>query len=343
MSRSPLVALVLLAACTPEGRYQRLLDRVDSPGAQLAVVHPDGERWTGAAGTAGGPGDVRPDTAFLVGSNTKVMTTAIVLQLVDEGALSLDDAAATWVPALGPGISIRDLLQHTSGVGEYFDHDDLATDEARARSWIPDELVSLGLEVRNDGPQRTATYANTNFVAAGLIVESVEERPFGEVLRDRILEPLGMERSGFVDSGEVPPSHVAQGEGGEWGTVTIVDPSTGWAAGSAYASAADLARLYEAIALGELYDPGLLDQQLDFVEADLGFQEEGMETFYGLGMMAVDVRGQRYIGHLGSVEGFSCLGLMDPESTAVAVLTTNTSDTDFLTAPAKALGIASRQ
>jgi D-alanyl-D-alanine carboxypeptidase len=337
--------LALSAACSAETRYQRIVDRVDSPGAQLAVIEPGGHLWTGAAGEAAPGVPVSDEHAFLLGSNTKVFTAAVVLQLVDEGLLDLDASATTWVPQLDPAITIRDLLQHTSGLGEYFEHEWMTADgrAAMADPWTPEELIDLGQEVRDDGPQSTATYANTNFIAAGLVIEAIEGRSFGEVLTDRVLSPLGMDSSGLAQTGEVAPAHVALGEGGVWGVPTWVDPSVGWAAGSAYASALDLARFYEAALSGELYGSDLVDAQLAAVEADLGFGGEGLKTFYGLGMMVVEVDGKRIIGHRGGTQGATSLAIQDPGTGAIAVLLTNTSDVDILTAPMKALRIAGRQ
>lgn len=340
----PALAIILSTGCSAETRYQQLVDRVQSPGAQLAVIEPDGQLWSGSAGEAAPGVPVSDERAFLLGSNTKVLTAAVVLQLVDDGLLDLDASAATWVPQLDPAISVRDLLKHTSGLGEYFEHAVMTADDraAMADSWTPEELIDLGQEVRDDGPQTTAVYANTNFIAAGLVIEAIEGRPFGEVLTARVLSPLGMDSAGLLESGEAVPSHIALGEGGQWGEASWVDPSVGWAAGSAYASAPDLARFYEALLSGELYGPELVEAQLDVVEADLGFGGEGMETFYGLGMMVVEVDGHRIVGHRGGTAGATSLAIQDPETGAIAVLLTNTSSVDILTAPMKALRIAGR-
>ena len=345
MPRLLALTLLLSLGCSAERRYQRILDRVDSPGAQLAVIEPTGIAWSGAAGE-GAPGDAASgDTAFLIGSNTKVITTAVVLQLVDEGELALDDSAANWVPALDPSITIEDLLRHTSGLGEYFDHEQMTADDgaAMAEVWTPDALIALGTEVRDDGPQKTAVYANTNFVAAGLVVEAVEGQPFGAVADARIFEPLGMTRSGFIDAGDPIPDHIALGDGGKWDAATWVDPSVGWAAGSAYASASDLAVFYEAALGGELYSAALVDAQLDTVSADLGFEEDGVDTFYGLGLMDVRFGKNQVFGHLGMVEGSTSLALQDPDTGAISVLLTNSSEVDFLSPSLRALRVAGRQ
>ena len=208
------LATLLAIGCSPERRYERILSHVDSDSAQLTVIDASAGTWSGASGD-----DVTTEQAFLIGSNTKVLTAAVVLQLVEEGALSLEESASIWVPQLDPAITIRDLLQHTSGIGEYFDHDEMTAHDgaAMADEWRPEELIALGLEVRDDGPQATATYANTNYIALGLVVEAVEERSIGATLSERLFAPLGMTRSGLLLSGDPVPAHLVLGEGGPGG------------------------------------------------------------------------------------------------------------------------------
>lgn len=339
----PSLAAFAAVGCAPEDRYQRTLDRVDSAGAQLAVIEPAGATWAGEAGEGRPDSLTEPGTAFLIGSNTKALTASVVLQLVDEGAVALADAASTWVPSLRPDITIQDLLQHTSGLGEYLEHEELLADAAMAQAWEPEALLALGQELGDAGPQATSVYANTNYIALGLLVEAVEGQDYRTSLTGRIFEPLGMSGSGFLEHGDATPAHLAWGDGGLYGDVTWVDASTGWAAGSAYATAQELARFYEAMLGGELFDQALADAQRAAVPADFGFEEEGVETLYGLGLMVVRFDGVEVVGHLGMVEGFTGLALHDPDSGAFSVLLTNASEVDFLTPSLKVLDLAGRQ
>lgn len=342
----PLFILPLLAAgCSAESRYERILNHIDSAGAQLAVVEAGGGTWSGAAGLADGQVEVTEDTAFLIGSNTKVITSAVVLQLVEEGHLELDDPASRWVPQLREDVTVRDLLQHTSGMGEYFDNEVLAADDGagKALSWTPEELIALGQEVRDDGPQEEGTYANTNFIALGRVVEAIEGRPYDVIVQERVFDTLEMEHAGIVTTGETAPGHLAQGEGGAWGVLTRYDASVGWASGSAYATASELAGFYEAVFQADLYGPEILAEQLDGKPADLGFSADGMETAYGLGMMVVTVDGQTIHGHLGRVDGFTSLAISDPETGAIAVVLTNASEVDVVGPAMKALRVAASQ
>jgi len=148
------IAALGLAGCSPEARYQRIVNRVDAPGAQLAVIEPGGDLWFGASGEADVDEAMTTEHGLLIGSNTKVWTAAVVLTLVDEERLALDDSAAAWVPQLDDAITVRDLLQHTSGLGEYFEHEDMS--ERLGESWTPEALIQLGQEVRAGADRRGA-------------------------------------------------------------------------------------------------------------------------------------------------------------------------------------------
>jgi len=320
--------------------YQAIVDGIDTPGAQLAIIEPDGDMWFGVGGEAMRGEPMTPEHRLLVGSNTKVWTAAATLMLVDEGALSLDDSASTWVPSLDPAITVRNLLQHTSGLGEFFLHPDMEGNGGEA--WAPGDLVALGQEVRDDGPG-ASVYANTNFIALGLILESVEGQPYPEIVQARLLDPLGLESSGIVTDPEMFPDAIAFGDGGFHGVVTPEHPSVGWAAGGGYSTAEDLAEFYRAMLGGELYGDDLLQAQLTSVPSDLGFGQPGVTEAYGLGVMDLDVGGQALTGHLGAVTGFHGWGLRDDASGALAVVLTNNSEVTSVGPILEALAIASSQ
>ena len=319
-----------------ESPYQEILDGVDAPGAQLVVVEADGDVWVGATGDATEGEPMTIGHHLLIGSNTKTWTAAIVLMLVDEGALTLDDSASTWVPALDPGISVRNLLQHTSGLGDYNEHPDM--EGHVGDMWTPDELITLGQDVRNDGPG-ASVYSNTNFIALGLIIESIEG-PYPEVLQSRVLGPLGLEDSGLVEDLDILPDDMAFGDGGAFGVVTPEHPSVGWSAGAGYSTAQDLSTFYRAMLAGELYDGSLLREQLAAVPSDLGFGQPGVSEGYGLGLMVLGVGDQVLTGHLGSLTGFHSWGLRDDESGALAVILTNNSDITSVPVVLEALSVA---
>ncbi len=302
------------------------------------MIEPDGDVWFGVGGDAAQGEPMTTDHRLLIGSNTKTWTAAVTLMLVDEGELSLDDAASTWVDTLDPAITIRDLLQHTSGLGEYFEHPDMKGHGGDP--WAPADLIALGQGVRDDGPG-ASVYSNTNYIALGLVLEAIEEQPYAEVIQTRLFEPLELGDSGVVTDSF--PEDLALGDGGALGVVTPEHPSVGWAAGAGYSTAEDLAEFYRAMLAGELYSDALLQQQLDDVPSDLGFGQPGVTEAYGLGLMMVGVGGQELTGHLGSLTGFHGWGLRDDVSGGLVVVLTNNSEVTSVGAVLEALAVAAEE
>ncbi|WP_234433285.1 serine hydrolase domain-containing protein, partial [Streptomyces sp. NRRL WC-3549] len=163
-----------------------------------------------------GTGDLESGAAVPVngqvraGSNTKPFTSAVVLQLAGEGEIDLDEPIETYLPGLvhgdgidGTRITVRNLLQHTSGLPDYTQS--LAPDpfEIRDTYYNPRDMVDLALsEKAVFEPGAKWQYSNTNYVLAGLLVEKVTGRPFGEEITNRIIRPLGLQDTYWPDAGE---------------------------------------------------------------------------------------------------------------------------------------------
>jgi D-alanyl-D-alanine carboxypeptidase len=185
-----------------------------APGAVLSLQSPD---WTydRAAGVAD-PENGTPiscDMAFQIGSNTKMMTATVILQLQEEGALSLDDRLALHLPEIaqdlpnGDVITLRQLANHTAGVFSYTDNapdgapgimeGDIADPDALRRGFTMTELVEFAIAHGEPsfppGAEGQWAYSNTGYILLGLIIERLEARPIADVFKARIFDPLGME------------------------------------------------------------------------------------------------------------------------------------------------------
>ncbi|HUR16146.1 MAG TPA: serine hydrolase, partial [Candidatus Limnocylindrales bacterium] len=152
--------------------------RLEVPGTSAVILFPDGSRWTGVFGLADVERDlpVQSDTTFAVGSVTKTFTTAAIFQLHDEGALSIDDPLANWLPDYpnASAITLRHLLGHTSGVFNYFEDPQynrrvFVTDVGHR--WTPDEILTAFAREPYGVPGEQFHYSNTGFVLLGLVVE----------------------------------------------------------------------------------------------------------------------------------------------------------------------------
>jgi D-alanyl-D-alanine carboxypeptidase len=168
------------------------------PGAVLLLRTPQGEfkvtYGTTQLGTTSPP---RADTHFRIASNTKSMTAAVIVQLAQEGKLSLDDPVSKYVPGVpnGDNITIDELLKMRSGLYNYTDAPELAAtvDRDPTKVWTTEELLALAFARPPNFPSGTAyEYNNTNYTLLGLIAEKVDGKPMARAMQDRLFGPLGM-------------------------------------------------------------------------------------------------------------------------------------------------------
>jgi CubicO group peptidase (beta-lactamase class C family) len=170
------------------------------PGVAVGILR-DGKRELHGYGLASIETEqpVRQETLFQIGSISKIYTTTLVMQLVDEGKLALDEPVITYLPDLKLSdeqaretITLHHLLTHTSGLfGDYFDDFGLG-DDALARA-----IATFDTLRQQFTPGALWTYCNTGFGLAGAIVERVTDQPFETAMRERLFKPLGLERSFF--------------------------------------------------------------------------------------------------------------------------------------------------
>jgi len=164
-------------------------------GASLAIL--DGsellEFTTGVTSVNTGV-DVTPETLFQIGSNTKLYTTTLLMQLVDEGRVKLDKPVRTYVRGFkvadsdaAASITVKQLLNHTSGIqGDYF------ADHGRGDDCVANYVESMAELTQVTAPGKMFSYCNSGFTLAGRLIEEVRGAPYHEVLKERLLAPLGL-------------------------------------------------------------------------------------------------------------------------------------------------------
>jgi D-alanyl-D-alanine carboxypeptidase len=310
-----------------------------APGLVLLVDTPDG-RYLNAAGVANlDDGSLmQVDDHLQIGSNTKSMTIVLLMQLVEEGLLSLDDPLSKWLPEQaaklpnGDQITIRQMAQHTAGLWDYADQviGGGLTDPAKLeQDYTPEELVQIaadnGTPYFAPGEEGKWKYSNTGYVLLGMIVEKITGEKLGDLLQQRIFDPLGMESAvlieGVPQEGEITTHGYMWTEDGERVDTTNWNASQGWAAGAAAMTAADLATYAKALASGELFQkPETLAEMLVFDPSAtfvVGFP-------YGLGLGDFAGDGTAW-GHAGQTLGFQSLWFTDPEKGMRVVGLTNSA------------------
>jgi D-alanyl-D-alanine carboxypeptidase len=307
-----------------------------SPGAVVYVRDAKGTR-AGAAGYANlrtkerlGAGHV-----FRVGSITKTFVATAVLQLESEGVLRLDESLERWLPGLVPNgewITLRQLLNHTSGVYNYTE--DAAFSRAIKRNpravWTPEALVRFATpHPPVFAPGQGWSYSNTGYVLLGLVVEKATGRTLRDELRLRILEPLELSRTNLPTGAALaaPFAHgyLPRGNGllptprGRPADITGWNPSSAWAAGALVSTAADLARFYAALLGGRLLAPAQLRELKTTVWVTGGSEE------YGLGIWHRPIACGTAWGHGGAVPGYRTLAFSSDDGSRQALVLLNTS------------------
>nr|WP_269204737.1 serine hydrolase domain-containing protein [Motilibacter deserti] len=329
---------------------QAALEDVVAAGASGAVaLVDDGTRaWQQATGLARlDPAQAwRRDEKLRIGSVTKTFTATLVLQLVDEGRLSLTDTVESWLPGLVPGgdhITLRQLLQHTSGVFNYSEDPAFLTafGSDPGRGFEPRELLAYAVaHPPLFPPGQGWSYSNTNYVLLGLVLEQASGESLRSLLRDRILKPVGLTHTKLPADEAVPGKHAAgylpptfTGAPGLL-DVTATNPSWAWAAGALLSTTTDVRDFYRALLSGELLSPA----SLALMKTTVPF---GEGAGYGLGLLSLDTPCGTVWGHDGSVTGYSTYALHDETGERNMVLAVPTTpDEAITTAQLRALTVA---
>jgi D-alanyl-D-alanine carboxypeptidase len=269
---------------------------------------------------------MRPGDRLRIGSITKTFVAIVVLQLVDEGQLSLDDTVASLLPGVlpyGAEVSVRNLLSHTAGIPEYmtkvvqiYQRDE----KTWLAHWTPRQLVGLvARDPRRFPPGDGWAYANTDFVLLGMIVERITGHPIQRELTDRILAPAGLRHTSFALDEKLATPPAARGylpdTHGKLLDSTSWNASAVWAAGAMVSTADDLMRFHKALLTGSLLPPPRLAEMLTFL-ADAPIA-------YGLGIYRIDTPCGPAIGHNGGVYGYEADVFSSRDGSRQMVIATN--------------------
>jgi len=318
---SPPVTVAVDTAWT--ARLQRVLDSavrtVPMRGLSGAVILADGRVWRGVAGLSA-PG-VPMDTAMRlgIGSISKSITATLLVRLAERGRLTLDDPVGRWLPPIAhvdPAITVRQLLNHTSGVFDVTDapgYRDSILANTSAR-WTPQRMLALlrpPLFPRGTG----WSYSNSNYQLAGLVAEAAGGRPYHQQVRDELLVPLGL-TAPFLDQYESPTGPLPGGWVG--GTMNVMETrastySAAWAAGAYFSTPEALARWWQGLMTGRLVSAASLGQMMTTVGS------EG----YGLGIVRRQLVGRPVWSHTGEIRGFASVAAHDVTGRFTVVLIAN--------------------
>jgi D-alanyl-D-alanine carboxypeptidase len=327
-------------------RLQAILDRgvaplATFPATALYVRVPRHAPWAGAAGKA----SIRPArpmrarARFRAGSIMKPFVAATTLQLAEEGRFRLDAPLTAVLPARvtarfgdADRITVRMLLNHTSGLGEYtgggFDGEVLANPRRR---WTTAEVLDrAAAQPRSGAPGERFAYANTNYNLLGLVIEQATGRPWRAVVRDRVIDRLHLRHTSLPQPGAVPAgrdiAHGYEHVDGRLVDVTGIDSSMAGAAGghALLTTTEDLSRFLRALLGGRLFQRrGTLEAMRTFVPA----KDDHGRVGYGLGLERyVLPGGVELVGHMGTTGGYRAFMFHLPAQKADLAMVTTTPD-----------------
>jgi D-alanyl-D-alanine carboxypeptidase len=317
-------------------------------GASAAVNVADEGEWAGVSGMSDlkTGQSIQTDMLFDVASVGKTFTAALVLQLAEEGTLSLDDPLHKWLPDfpnINSSATVRQLLNHTSGISHiaanrrywsavFADPDSL---------WAPDDVLRFVPEPRFP-PGGGWHYSSTNYILLGMIVEKATASTLNVQLRNRLLVPLKLNNTFPPIDGEAIESRVfahahfdlnEDGELDDMGSLSRNSLfSSAWAAGPVVSTAEDLARWAEYLYSDRVLKKESLDQMTDFHRPTPG---EPFMSGYGLGTAEIRgefLGGERVWGHLGWQPGYMTAMLFFPEHSVSMAVLINDNNEECITA-----------
>lgn len=266
---------------------------------------------------------VTPETVFHIDSISKNIEAAVVLRLVDEGKLRLDDDVTKYVPEApthGRRVTVRQLLNHTSGIYSFTSLPGAADNE---RLDLSHEQV-LGL-IRDKPPDfepgTSWRYDNSAFYLAGMVVEHITKQEYGAYVRAHVFEPLGMSSASLCDARMVVP-RLASGyeiDHGKLAHAALMSWKLPFAAGAVCASAVDLLKWEAALDAGRVVSPS----SLALMRTPTALADD-TKIDYGLGTRLGSLDGHRVVGHTGGGGGFSSVLETFPDDHLTVVVLINT-------------------
>jgi D-alanyl-D-alanine carboxypeptidase len=339
---APATSMSIESSATPAHRTTPLQDAANKlvadgmPGVVILV-----RNGSTITTTAAGEADLATHRAMTardhvrVGSVTKMFTSTMVLQLAAEHRISLRDSVERWLPGLVPNgraITVRQLLNHTSGLFDYIGDADLMAPYMNSDGTLqpsqhyvsPRELVTAATKhAPLFSPGQSWSYSNTNYILLGLVIEAATHHSFTSELEHRIIKPLGLHDTALPTRSvkvQDPAAHGYElyGKAGGPSDLTEMSPSWAWAAGGVTSTVGDTARFEAALLAGRL----LPQKELNQMKEMLATQDAAIPR-YGLGLMEVDMCGHKLFGHGGDVPGYHSNALSTADARTQIVMITN--------------------
>lgn len=315
------------------------LESSNGIGISAAVIMPDGGTWIGVSGLSFGTTLITPDMLFAIGSARKMFVGAAIFQLGEEGKINLDDSLYKWLPPypyVDSTITIRQLLNHSSGLYNFVDNDEFwqSIFDDPAKVWAMEEIIFAF----NHGPLFTKGtgwhYCQRGYNLLRMIIEKITGSDIPAVNKNRFWIPLGLANSFTSAKGELPALFAhgwydldADGTYDDFSSFPRTAFVTG-IGGEVWATAEDLAKWARALFYDKkVLSQASLDQMLTFHSPCTG--EEFLCAGYGLSVVKYNpqiVNGLEAIGHSGNAPGYAAACLYFPDLEVCIGMVDNTEE-----------------
>ena len=269
---------------------------------------------------------VEPDTKFRLGSITKQFTAMLILQMVEQGKIKLDGKLSDYLPDYrkdtGERITTHQLLNHTSGIPSYTSQPGFFADVSRNPYSVPDFVKKYASRDLEFEPGAKFSYNNSGYFLLGAIIEQIAGKPYEQVLKENVLDPLGMKNTGYDHHDRIIPKRAAGYRKAPKGyeNAPYLDMSIPYAAGSMYSTVDDLF----------LWDQALYgDKLLSGTYKELMFKPNLENYAYGWVVAKISLSQTKEVvstlAHGGGINGFNTLLLRLVDRKHTIVLLDNTS------------------
>ncbi|MEL6941153.1 MAG: serine hydrolase domain-containing protein [Bacteroidota bacterium] len=318
-----------------KAQFEGFLKRIGehSPGTQMAISTKDGKIWTGAAGYADLASRVPLQTCnkLMVGSVSKVFTGVLIMQLYDEGILSIDDKMGDWLDgelmdeiANADQVTIQNLLNHTSGIPDYLAVEQFidAANTPNFKETQREKLEYIYGKKAEFAPNAQYSYSNSNYVLLGLIVEEARQMPLWDAVEKFIVDPLELKVAEMGTHNQPIPVGTARPylatHSDKYFDImqnAVSDGATG--DGGVASNARDLITFMDGLFSGKLMSEDALKRMTETLV------REDEDTEYGLGIEKYDTDHGTMFGHTGSTSSYTAYLFYFPDAQVTFSLTSS--------------------
>lgn len=305
------------------------------PGIALEIQGPEGSEFlTAGSASLEDEQPLTPEDSFRIASVTKAFTAVVVMELVEEGTLSLDDTVEQWAPGLlaqGDSITVRHLLAHTSGLPDYTKEEEFLEAFIEDEDLPPQRIVSfVSSEPLAFEPGTQYKYSDTDNIVLGMIVEAATGQSYEQELRSRVLDPLGLQTTVLPDDPAMPDPHAegyqyppeSEGAGEPENVTSALDPSAAWASGALVSTPSDLSRFFGGLLGEELVGEGTLEQMKETLAGEGSPSGPGTKRA-GLGIFSYELPCGEVWGHTGQFPGYQAFGAATPDGSGALAMMAN--------------------